>query len=296
MSPNPESRSYRIGAARFTVAPLPPGLYITATPIGNLGDITLRALETLAGVETVLCEDTRVTAKLLTRYDIRTRLSPYHDHNAAKVRPHVVGAIAGGAAIALVSDAGMPLVSDPGYRLVGAVVEAGLPVTVIPGPSAALAALALSGLPSDRFLFVGFLPPKRAARRKTLAELKDITATLLLFEGPSRLIETLEDIEGILGARRIAVGRELTKLHEEVLRGTAAEVADKLRARDAIKGEVTLAIAGKDQTIVDEGELAIALRAAANQPPSRAAVELARRFNLPKRDIYARLLALRAAE
>ena len=214
-------RRYSIGAGQFEAEKLPAGLYVTATPIGHLGDVTLRAFATMAAVDILLCEDTRTTAKLLERYGIRTRLMAYHEHNAAKVRPAILRALGEGQAIALVSDAGMPLVSDPGYRLVADCVAEAIPVTAIPGASAVLTALALSGLPTDRFAFLGFLPTKSGERKKLLTEFMGVKATLIAFESPHRIVDALGDVARCLNNRRVAVSRELTKLHEEVLRGTA---------------------------------------------------------------------------
>src|SRR5262252_2413407 len=196
-----------------------PGLYLVATPIGNLGDITLRALELLAGVDVIACEDTRVTRKLTERYGITTPLTPYHEHNATEARPRLLARLADGEAVALVSDAGTPLISDPGYKLVRAACEAGHAVTALPGPSSVLAALSVAGLPTDRFFFEGFLPAKQAPRQKRVAELANIPATLVLFESGSRLAATLTDLAATFGKRAAATCRELTKLHEEVRRG-----------------------------------------------------------------------------
>ena len=211
-------RSYSLDGHRVEAAPIAPGLHIVSTPIGNLGDITLRALSTLAAADLIACEDTRVTRKLLDRYAIAAPLTPYHDHNATTARPKLLQRLAEGAAIALVSDAGTPLISDPGYKLVRAVQEAGYPVTAIPGASSILAALAVAGLPTDQFFFVGFLPPKQGARRARIAELARVPATLVVFETGPRLTEALADLAAGLGEREAAVCRELTKLHEEVRR------------------------------------------------------------------------------
>ncbi|MBL8908777.1 MAG: 16S rRNA (cytidine(1402)-2'-O)-methyltransferase [Rhizobiales bacterium] len=287
---------YSIGAAVFEAPPLGPGLYVTATPIGNLGDITLRALETLSAADLILCEDTRVTAKLLNRYGIRNSLSPYHDHNAAKVRPAVLARMADGQALALVSDAGSPLLSDPGYKLVQAAVEAGIAVTAIPGASAVLDALTLSALPPDRFMFCGFLPARSGARRHFLEDLKGVHATLVMFDTAGRLAESLEDIAAILGDRDVAVGRELTKLHEQVIRGPAREVRDELLARQSLKGEITLVIAPPvaDAIPAPQAMVDSALRKALEtMPASRAAAEIAKRFGLSKQETYARLLELK---
>ena len=207
-----------------------------------MGDVTLRALSTLAAADLVLCEDTRLSARLMERYAIRTRLSPYHEHNARKVRPAILERLRQGAAIALISDAGMPLVSDPGYRLVKEAAEMGIPVTACPGPSAVLTALALSGLPTDRFLFAGFIPQKQGERRRLFAEFVRLRATLVFFESPHRVVETLADLDAAMPGRAIALCRELTKLHEEVLRGSPAMVAAILAERHAVKGEITLVV------------------------------------------------------
>jgi 16S rRNA (cytidine1402-2'-O)-methyltransferase len=285
--------SYIIGAHRFEADPLAPGLYVVATPIGNLGDITVRALSTLAAVETVLCEDTRTSGKLMERFAIKTRLSPYHEHNAQKVRPEILERLKRGAAIALISDAGMPLVSDPGYRLVKEAVEMGIPVTACPGPSAVLTGLALSGLPTDRFLFAGFVPQKQGERRRLFAEFAKLRATLIFFESPHRIVETLHDLAAALPGRPVAVTRELTKLHEEVLRGSADEIAAALSARASVKGEITL-LAGppsQDEEVSAEDLDAAIAEAIAAMPASRAASEVAKRFNLNRADVYQRILA-----
>jgi 16S rRNA (cytidine1402-2'-O)-methyltransferase len=293
---HPSPNRYSIGASNFEAPALAPGLYVTATPIGNLGDITLRALETLAAASLILCEDTRVTAKLLSRYGIRNSLAPYHDHNAAKVRPGLLARIGKGEALALVSDAGSPLLSDPGYKLVQAAIADGLPVTVIPGASAALSALTLSALPPDRFMFCGFLPTKPGARRNFLEELKAISATLVMYETAPRIADSLADIAAVLGDRQVAVARELTKLHEEVIRGGALAVHDDLAARESLKGEITLVVAPPDaaalaapQAMVDTA----LLEAAATMSASGAAAEIAKRFGLSKKEAYARLLGLK---
>ena len=286
-------RSYIIGAHRYEAEPLAPGLHVVATPIGNLGDITLRALATLAAAETVLCEDTRMSGKLMERFAIRTRLSPYHEHNARDVRPEILERLKQGATIALISDAGMPLVSDPGYRLVKEAVEQGIPVTACPGPSAVLTGLALSGLPTDRFLFAGFVPQKRGERTKFFAEFARLKATLIFFESPHRIVDTLNDLSTALPGRRVAVTRELTKLHEEVLRGAASEIAAELAARAAVKGEITLLVGPPEaEEEISEADLEAAItEALAAMPASKAASEVAKRFNLNRSDIYQMILA-----
>lgn len=295
---NERHSAYLIGGQRFEAASLAPGLYVVATPIGNMGDITLRALAALAAADLVLCEDTRTSGKLMERFGIRARLSPYHEHNARKVRPEILNRLAGGAAIALISDAGMPLVSDPGYRLVKEAAERGIAVTACPGPSAVLTGLALSGLPTDRFLFAGFVPQKQGERRKLLAEFASLKATLVFFESPHRIVETLQDLAALLPGRGVAVTRELTKLHEEVLRGSAAEIAAELAARPAVKGEITLLVGPPEQPeAVSEEELEDAItQALAAMPAGKAASELARRFQLNRADIYQRILARKGGD
>ena len=291
-------RRYSIGAAVFEAEKCRGGLYVTATPIGNLRDITIRALETLAGVDRVLCEDTRTTGKLLERYGIRTKLSPYHEHNAQKVRPAILAGLAAGEAIALVSDAGMPLVSDPGYKLVAEAIAAGHRVEAIPGASATLTALALSGLPTDRFLFAGFLSNKTSERQSALEELKGIRASLIFFESPHRIVDTLLAVADVMGERMVAVSRELTKLHEEVVRGPASEVAAVFSARPSIKGEITLVVGPPDAAdlMASQEDIDAALRASAEaMPAGQAAADVARRLGITKKEAYARLLALKDA-
>ena len=292
------AKSYTIGAARFEAETIAPGLYVVATPIGNMGDITVRALATLAAVETVLCEDTRTSGKLMERYAIRTRLSSYHEHNAQKVRPAILERLKQGATIALISDAGMPLVSDPGYRLVKEAAEQGIPVTACPGASAVLTGLALSGLPTDRFTFAGFVPQKQGERRKLFAEFVKLRATLIFFESPHRIVETLRDLAVALPGRAVAVTRELTKLHEEVLRGTAEGIAETLGDRASVKGEITLIVGPPaEEEAVAENVLDDAIATALQtMPASKAASEIARRFNLNRSDIYQRILALKPAD
>ena len=295
MNPHTEhSRHYSIGATKFDAEKLPGGLYVTATPIGHLGDVTLRALSTMAAADVLLCEDTRTTAKLLERYGIRSKLMAYHEHNAARVRPAILKALGEGQAYALVSDAGMPLVSDPGYRLVADCVAHSIPVTAVPGASAVLTALALSGLPTDRFAFLGFLPTKSGERKKLLGEFANVKVTLIAFESPHRIIDALADVAGVLGPRAIAVTRELTKLHEEVLRGLAEEVQAILAARPAVKGEITLVIGppAADEAIASEETIEAAItEALKSMPAAKAAADIARRLNIPKKDIYHRILA-----
>jgi 16S rRNA (cytidine1402-2'-O)-methyltransferase len=287
------SRSYSLDGHRVEASPLAPGLHIVSTPIGNLGDVTLRALATLAAADLIACEDTRVTRKLLDRYAIGAPVTPYHDHNAATARPKLLQTLAEGAAIALVSDAGTPLISDPGYKLVRAAQEAGHAVTAIPGASSTLAALTVSGLPTDQFFFAGFLPPKQAARRTRIAELARVPATLIVFETGPRLAETLADLEAALGEREAAVCRELTKLHEEVRRGPIATLAHA-SAEHETRGEFVLVIAPPmAATQPTEDDADALLRAALARTSLKDAVgEVAVATGLPRRTLYQRALAL----
>ncbi|HET7804515.1 MAG TPA: 16S rRNA (cytidine(1402)-2'-O)-methyltransferase [Pseudolabrys sp.] len=270
----------------------PPGLYIVATPIGNLGDITLRALETLAGADVIACEDTRVTRKLIDRYGIATPLTAYHEHNAAEARPKLLSRLAGGQTVALVSDAGTPLISDPGFKLVRAAREAGHHVSVLPGASAVLAALAVGGLPTDRFFFEGFLPPKQAARQKRITALASIQATLVLFEAGPRLASTLADLAGILGPRAAAVCRELTKLHEEV-RYENLDVLARLYADGAeARGELVVLVASPAEEQRADDIDALLRRALSRVSVKDAVGEVAVATGRPRREIYQRALAL----
>jgi len=274
-------------------APLMPGLYLVATPIGNLRDITLRALDVLAAADLILAEDTRVTAKLLSVYGLKGRLERYDEHGAARTRPKALAALETGARVALVSDAGTPLVSDPGYRLVGEAVAAGLPVFPIPGASSTLAALSVAGLPTDRFLFAGFPPPKSAARRSFLEGLRGVQATLVFFEGASRLGASLADMADVLGPRPAAVARELTKLHETVVRADlAALAADPTLA--APKGEVVIVVGAPLETAASAEDAETALtEALARLSPADAAREVAAATGLPRRELYRQALALK---
>jgi 16S rRNA (cytidine1402-2'-O)-methyltransferase len=232
--------------------PLPAGLYLVATPIGNLGDITLRALATLARADVIYCEDTRHSGTLLAHFAIARPTRPYHEHNAQRERPRILAELAAGKAVALISDAGTPLVSDPGYKLVREAVAGGHRVVSLPGPSAPLAALTSAGLATDTFLFAGFLPAKAGARRARLAELAAVPATLVLFEAPQRLGESLQDMAEVLGARHAAVARELTKLHEEVRRGSLADLA-QWAAGTRPKGEMVVLVGPpQPQVVTDE--------------------------------------------
>jgi 16S rRNA (cytidine1402-2'-O)-methyltransferase len=276
--------------------PLAPGLHLVATPIGNLGDITLRALWVLRSADRILCEDTRAAARLFAHYGIEKPLDPYHDHNADRVRPAVIEALRAGATLALISDAGTPLVSDPGYKLVRAALAEGLPVTATPGPSATLTALILSGLPPDAFLFAGFLPPRSAARRRALARWSALPATLLFFEGPSRLAAALADMAEILGDRNAAVARELTKRHEEVRRARLAELAHHYREAGPPRGEAVVVVGPPERPVasVSDADVDSRLLALLCEQSLRDAVSLlAGETGLGRRTLYERALALR---
>ena len=274
-------------------APLAPGLYLVATPIGNLRDITLRALDVLAAADLVLAEDTRVAGKLLSAFGLKKKLERYDEHSADRAGPKALEMLAEGGRVALVSDAGTPLVSDPGYRLAKEAIAAGLPVFPIPGASALLAGLTVAGLPTDRFLFAGFPPPKSAARRTFLEELAGLRATLVFFEGGSRVAASLADMAQVFGPREAAVARELTKLYETVVRGPLDQLAaDKAFA--APKGEFVI--------VVGPGRTEIATAADADQALTEAltrlgtadaAAEVAKALGLPRRDLYRRAMELK---
>jgi 16S rRNA (cytidine1402-2'-O)-methyltransferase len=263
-------------------------LYLVATPIGNLEDITYRAVRTLREVDLIACEDTRHTRNLLDRYDIARPLISYHEHNEQPRAEELVAKLLAGTNVALVSDAGMPLVSDPGYRVAAAAIRAGISVVPIPGPSAVVTALAAAGLATDAFYFGGFLPAKSGQRSRALEALRGQTATLVFYEAPHRILETLSDVEKILGPRPVVVARELTKLHEEFLRGTPAEIRAALESRPSVKGEITLLI-GKpaapapETTTIDE---AVAAHIHAGMSRMDAIKEVARTRRLSKREVY----------
>jgi len=272
---------------------LAPGLYLVATPIGNIEDITLRALRVLGAADLVACEDTRVSQKLLAHYDIATQRVPYHEHNAEAMRPKLLARLDAGARIALISDAGTPLVSDPGFKLVGEAVARGIAVTVVPGASAPLAALILSGLPCERFCFAGFLPPRSEARRRALAELRAVPATLVFFESAPRLAASLADMAAILGARPAAVARELTKLYEEVRRAPLADLAAHYRDAGPPKGELVVLVGPPAEEEASAASLDEALAAALETLSVKdATAAVAGALGLPRRAVYARALAL----
>lgn len=280
------------GASQSTKT-LEGGLYVVATPIGNLRDITLRALDVLSSADIILAEDTRQTRKLLDAYDIKTPLSAYHDHNAAKRIPALLEKLQGGAVIALVSDAGTPLVSDPGFKLARDAADAGLRVVPLPGASAVLAALVTAGLPSDAFTFAGFLPAKSSARKTELTNLSAVPGTLILFESPGRLLGSLTDMLDVLGDRPAAIARELTKHYEETRRGRLSELIEGAKAEPP-RGEIVVLIgASEDSGVWSEAEIDAALiEAAPSQGVGRASTAIAQMSGWKKRDVYQRALTL----
>jgi 16S rRNA (cytidine1402-2'-O)-methyltransferase len=287
------AHAYFLESLRRDAAVLAPGLYLIATPIGNLGDITLRALETLAAADVIACEDTRVTRKLTAHYGIATPLTPYHEHNAAEARPKLLARIAAGQSVALVSDAGTPLISDPGFKLAREAGDAGYTVTPLPGASAVLAALGVSGLPTDRFFFEGFLPAKQGARQKRIAQLAAIPATLVVFESGPRLAAALADLADALGERHAAICRELTKLHEEARRGPLAELARTYGAGAETRGEIVIVIAPPGEEQVKQGDIDALLRRALARVSMKDAVgEVALATGRPRREVYQRALEL----
>jgi 16S rRNA (cytidine1402-2'-O)-methyltransferase len=292
-----KSRTFVVGQTEIAARPLEPALYLVATPIGNLGDITLRALETLAGADVLACEDTRVTRVLLDRYAIRQKPTPYHEHNAGEAGPRLIEALESGKSVALVSDAGTPLVSDPGFRLVGQALEAGIRVVPIPGASAVLAALTASGLPSDAFLFAGFLPVKDGQRRARLSALTAVPATLIFFESPRRLSDALAAMADVFGDRPAAVGRELTKTFEEMRTGTLAALAAHYAQAPTPKGEIVVCVGPpQEQAAADPEDVdRLLLSLAKEMPASKAAAEAARMTGGQKPALYRRLLELKDA-
>jgi 16S rRNA (cytidine1402-2'-O)-methyltransferase len=290
-----KGRTYLIDGHAIPAPPLSPGLYLVATPIGNLGDVTLRGLAALAASDIVACEDTRVTGVLTRRFGIEAKLLAYHDHNAAKQRPKLLAALAEGKSVALVSDAGTPLVSDPGFRLAAEAREAGHAVTALPGASAVLAALVSSGLPTDAFLFAGFLPPKEVGRRKRLGELASVPATLVFFESPQRLAASLADMAAMLGGGRdAAVARELTKAFETVRRGTLTILADTFANEGPPKGEIVVVVGAplpKEASAEDTDALLTSLLT--EKSVGEAAAEAAAATGLSRRILYQRALDLK---
>ncbi|WP_137394933.1 16S rRNA (cytidine(1402)-2'-O)-methyltransferase [Agrobacterium larrymoorei] len=289
-------KTYRVSGVAVPARPLENALYLVATPIGNLGDITLRALETLASADVLACEDTRVTRVLLERYGIRNRPYAYHEHNAQEVGPKLIAALEAGKSVALVSDAGTPLVSDPGYRLGQLALEAGYRVVPIPGASAPLAALVGSGMPSDAFLFAGFLPVKDRGKRDRFAELSKIPATLIFFESPHRICASIQVAAEVLGRdRRAVVCRELTKTFEEFRRGTLGELAEYYDEDRTVKGEIVLLIEPPSyDEIPDIEDVEKLLKdLSSTMPAAKAAAEAAKLTGLPRKELYQRLLDMK---
>ncbi len=291
-------RDYVVGGVTQRARPVEPALYIVSTPIGNLGDMTLRGIEVLAAADIVACEDTRVTRVLLDRYGVARRPVSYHEHNAAEAGPKLIAALLAGKSVALVSDAGTPLVSDPGFRLVGEARAAGIRVVPVPGASAVLAALAASGLPTDAFMFCGFLPAKHGQKQAKLESLKIIDATLVFYESPNRTAATLADMVAVFGAEREgALCRELTKAYETIVAAPLGELAQRFDGEDRIRGEVVLLVgppAGESVAQSAEDIDALLLSLAQELPPSKAAGEAARMTGGHKSVLYQRLMQLKS--
>lgn len=285
---------FHIAGNELSAPKLAAGLYLVATPIGNLGDISIRALQTLASADLIACEDTRVSRKLTEHYGIATALTPYHEHNAQTARPKLLARIAEGAAVALISDAGTPLISDPGYKLVREALEARLAVHALPGASSVLSALTVSGLPTDRFFFEGFLPAKATQRRARLAELARLPGSLVLFESGPRIAETLADLSAAFGERLASICRELTKLHEEVRRDTLSALAAHYAGDAEIRGEFVIVVApAADEERPQAEDVDAMIRAALSRISVKDAVaEIVAATGLPRRDVYQRALEL----
>lgn len=272
----------------------PPGLYLVATPIGNLADITLRALYILSAADIVLCEDTRVTRKLLGAYGITAQTLAYHEHNAGKMQPIILDHLASGKRVALVSDAGTPIISDPGFSIARAAQEAGHYVTSLPGASSVVTALTLSSLPAEPFFFAGFLPSKKQAREKAVAELATLPATLVLLEAPHRLADSLASLASVLGDREAAIARELTKRHEEIKRGKLAELAGYYAGHGNPKGEIVLVIAPAETTPATAEDVDSLLKTALlGQSVKEASADIAEATGLPRKEVYRRALELK---
>jgi 16S rRNA (cytidine1402-2'-O)-methyltransferase len=290
----PTARSFSIREHRLSAPTAAPGLYLVATPIGNLGDMTVRALETLAGVDIICCEDTRITRRLIERYAISAQLKPYHEHNAEAARPQILARLGQGGSVALVSDAGTPLISDPGFKLVREACAAGFSVFALPGPSSVLAALSVAALPTDRFFFEGFLPAKETARKARLAELARIDATLVLFESGNRVQDSLRDLAELMGRREAAICRELTKLHEEVKRASLSDLALEAESLET-RGEFVLVIGppAADSLAMTPDALDQLLRGQlAHHSVKDAVAHAVEVSGRPRREIYARALEL----
>jgi 16S rRNA (cytidine1402-2'-O)-methyltransferase len=289
-------RTYHIGPHAYDAPELPVALYLVPTPIGNLGDVTIRALQVLAAADVIACEDTRVTAKLLDRYGIRNKLIAYHDHNAASVGASLLADVAAGKSVAIATDAGTPLLSDPGFPLVRDAVAQGLRIEALPGASALLPALQLSAQPTDRFSFFGFLPQKKSERLKMLTEIATRSETVVVYESPYRVLDALEDITHILSDRPLSVSREISKLHEETLRGTASSIHAELSARPAIKGEFAIVFGAQESEPVALTEDQVSARISevlSDHSASKTAALLSKTLGIPRDEIYARILALK---
>jgi len=284
-------RGFIVGGNEVPAPAVAPGLYLVATPIGNLGDISLRALAVMAAADVIACEDTRITRKLTEHYGIGTPLTPYHEHNAPEARPRILARLATGEVVALVSDAGTPLISDPGYKLVREAATAGHAVTTVPGASAVLSALSLSSLPTDRFFFEGFLPPKQAARQKRIVEFARIPATLVLFETGPRITATLTDLAEVLEGREAAICREMTKLHEEIRRAPLDQLAREYASGAELRGEFVIVVAPPNEQ--PEIDIDVMLRDALARVSVKDAVgEVALASGRSKREVYQRALEL----
>jgi 16S rRNA (cytidine1402-2'-O)-methyltransferase len=271
---------------RLTASPIAPGLYLVSTPIGNLADITLRALAVMGRADVIYCEDTRHSRTLLSHFSLRGVLRPYHEHNAEEQRPRILAELAAGKAVALISDAGTPLISDPGFKLVRDAAVAGHAVVAIPGASAVLTALPISGLPTDAFFFAGFLPPREGARRTRIEELAAVPGSLVFFESPGRAGEALRDLADILGARPAALARELTKMHEAVVRGSLAELAAQFAATEP-KGEVVIVVGPPGEATLSDQDIEVQLEAALKRFSVRdAAKAVADALKVPKARVY----------
>jgi 16S rRNA (cytidine1402-2'-O)-methyltransferase len=289
-------KTYHIGPHAYDAQDLAPALYLVPTPIGNLGDVTIRALQVLAAADVIACEDTRVTAKLLERYGIRNKLVAYHDHNATSAGASLLADVAAGKSVAIATDAGTPLLSDPGFPLVRDAVAQGVRIEALPGASALLPALQLSAQPTDRFSFLGFLPQKKSERLKVLSEISTRPETVVVYESPYRVLDALEDIALSLPDRPLSVSREISKLHEETLRGTASSIHEMLAARPSIKGEFVIVFGAQEPKTValTEDEINAKIKEAlADHSASKAAALLSKSLGLARDEIYARILVLK---
>nr|WP_028315233.1 16S rRNA (cytidine(1402)-2'-O)-methyltransferase [Desulfatibacillum aliphaticivorans] len=274
-------------------------LYIVSTPIGNLEDITYRAIRTLGEVDIIAAEDTRQTLKLLNHYNIKKKLVACHEHNEQEAAKGLIDQMQQGQNVALVSDGGAPLVSDPGFRLVSMAVEQGLEAVPIPGACAAIAGLCGAGLPTDRFMFCGFLPKKKGKLREALESVKDVQATLIFYESPKRVLKVIEGMTEVLGDRKAVLAREITKIHEEFLRGALSEIAKELNSREGVKGECTLIVGGSEDQTPDFGSLENVIKAEVAKgelSASKLSAKLAKQFGIEKKKVYAMVLAAKDAE